>query len=110
MGTVAISVQLNKYQATVHYETCRHYRDTYHHSKLALPPSIRWHVCKVCRPTPEDVAAVAREVTWVEKSADVMDVGKNLGSGMLVMWSEDIERHLVEGDLYGRSNFTKERY
>lgn len=110
MDTVGITVHLSRYRATVHYERCSYYSPTYHHSKLPLPPSIKWKLCSFCKPIPEDVAEVAGEVTWLEKSADVLDIGKNRGAGMLVTLTEDVERHLAEEELYGRSNFIRDRY
>lgn len=69
---MGISVNLARYVAKVHYTDCAYWSDTYHHAKLALPPTISFQVCSFCSPTPADVVAVAGEVRWLHKTADVM--------------------------------------
>lgn len=97
MGTVVVSVQLSSYKATVHYESCKLFSPVYHHSKLPIPPSIKWKLCHWCKPVAEDIVTIASEITWAHNPADVM----NLRGGMVMSFSDDLEKRAVRQDLNG---------
>lgn len=69
---VAVTVDLARYRAVVHYTDCSYYKTTHTHLRLQVPPSVKWKLCSFCKPKREDIAAIAYDIRWLEKNADAM--------------------------------------
>lgn len=101
---IGVTISLGRYRATVHYAGCTYYNGRQSHETLEVPPTIRWKLCSFCRPTPEDIAAVAREIRWIVKREDMM--GDN---SRRVSWNEVSDKDIARQGIYGGRTLRKRR-
>lgn len=69
---VAVTVDLARYRAVVHYTDCSYYKTTHTHHRLQVPPSVKWKLCNFCKPKRGDIVTIAYDIKWLEKNADAM--------------------------------------
>lgn len=92
---VAVTVDLAKYRAIVHYTDCSYYKTNHTHVNLEIPPSVKWKLCSFCTPKREDIASIAHDIRWVYKNADAM-------SFRFMTLEDENEDHVVKMSANGR--------
>jgi hypothetical protein len=101
MATVGITVDLGRYEGTVHYVSCGLYTGYHAHTNRLIPASLKMKMCKVCKPSAEDVLEIAGVIAWVPKRKKEPKGGDAMSKLAKRRFDDGIENVCAQRELTG---------